>query len=110
MQALDPIAGEFLRSGGAPADISATSPRELGAALAESLGAGPVETVELERAMESLAGALATDLAAFADGRTLDRLDAAIAAVEGDPALSRAPTADAVARIIEDIAAHVGAA
>lgn len=47
--------------------------------LGRELGATPSEVGELTRAIDSLAGALAEDLVALADGRTLDRLDAALA-------------------------------
>lgn len=109
VQVLGPVTAEFLGHG-TQAAASATSLRELSAALAETLGAGPIETVDLERAVESLAGALAADLAAFADGRTLDRLEAAMAAAEAGPAADGAPTAGRVAQAIEDIAGRVMAA
>lgn len=109
VQVLGPITGEFLSGGREPAPAAA-SLRDLSAALAEALGASPVETVELERAVETLAGALAADLAALADGRTLDRLDAATAAAAADPAMNQAPGAGFVIRMIEDIAAQVAAA
>lgn len=76
-------------------------------ALGEALSATALETVELEGAMGSLAGAIAADLAAFADGRTLDRLDTAIGEFGGAEA---PPTAANVIQSIEQIAACVAAA
>ncbi|MCJ2189068.1 hypothetical protein [Novosphingobium beihaiensis] len=52
---------------------------ELADRLGGALGATPLETVELEQALGELATAAATDMAALADGRTLERLDTALA-------------------------------
>lgn len=76
-------------------------------ALATPLGATPLETLELESALGAFAGALAADMAALADGRTLDRLDAALAAV-GEPPLPAGPSE--LARHFEDLASHVAQA
>lgn len=81
------------------------------AALAEVLGrsldATPMDVMDIERALVGLAGAVAADLVALADGRTLERLDDAIAAI--GPADAPA-TPLAVAEHIDTIAAHIAAA
>lgn len=80
---------------------------ELADILGRQLGASPLETVELEGALGALAGALSADMAALADGRTLDRLDAALADL-GDAQLPAG--ASTVARHLEDLASHVAQA
>lgn len=67
------------------------------------LGATPSEAGELTRAIEALAGALAEDLVALADGRTLDRLDTALASTAGEgPA-----DVSAFIRVLEGAAAAI---
>lgn len=80
---------------------------EIAEALGARLGASPLETMELEGALATLAGSLAADMAALADGRTLDRLDAALAELGENPALAEPGT---VARHLEDLASHVAQA
>lgn len=78
--------------------------------LGGALGATPMEVMDIERALEGLAGAVAADFVALADGRTLDRLDAAIAAQEGEmapPALAATPAT--VAEQLHEIAADLSA-
>lgn len=54
--------------------------RELTDAVAQALpGAGPAALGELERAIEGLAGAIAADMAGSVDGRTIERIDLAVA-------------------------------
>lgn len=54
--------------------------RELTGAVAQALpGAGPAALGELERAIEGLAGAIAADMAGSVDGRTIERIDLAVA-------------------------------
>lgn len=54
--------------------------RELTDAVAQALpGSNPAALGELERAIEGLAGAIAADMAGSVDGRTIERLDRAVA-------------------------------
>jgi hypothetical protein len=76
-------------------------------ALGGQLGATPMQTLDLERGLGSLAGALASDMAALADGRTLDRLDAALADL-GETALPA--DASTLAQGFEDLASHIAQA
>ncbi|MBB4858831.1 tetrahydromethanopterin S-methyltransferase subunit E [Novosphingobium chloroacetimidivorans] len=76
-------------------------------ALGGQLGATPLQTLELERGLGALAGALASDMASLADGRTLDRLDAALVAL-GDAALPA--DASTLAQGFEDLASHIAQA
>lgn len=80
---------------------------EIAEALSERLGATPLETMELEGALSTLASALASDMAALADGQTLDRLEAALA--DGGESHAFAD-ATSVARHLEDLASHVAQA
>lgn len=96
------LAGEFLQG---PDRSDAPQQYEIGRladALGQAISATALESVELESAMQDLAGAIAADIGAFADGRTLDRLEAAIGlATEGG-----APSTPAnVIQSIEQIAA-----
>lgn len=101
------LAGEFLRSPDASQPPQRYEIGRLADALGEAILATALETVELENAMQDLAGAIAADLTAFADGRTLDRLDAAV----GEIADHDAPATPAnVIQSIERIAAAVAAA
>ncbi|WP_404334998.1 hypothetical protein AB2M62_14950 [Sphingomonas sp. MMS12-HWE2-04] len=55
--------------------------------LADAIGARfpdatPTQLGDLSRSLEDFAGAVATDMAAYADGATLDRVDAAIASFD----------------------------
>jgi hypothetical protein len=76
-------------------------------ALGSQLGATPMQTLELESGLGALAGALASDMAALADGRTLDRLDAALSEL-GDAA--SAADASTLAQGFEDFASHIAQA
>jgi hypothetical protein len=78
---------------------------ELADRLGGALGATPLETVELEQALGELAAAVASDMAALADGRTLDRLDTALAAHGEGPA-----DAAGTVRMIREVAAAVASA
>lgn len=81
--------------------------QNLADALGRPMSATPIEVVDIERALESLAGAVAADMVALADGRTLDRFEQALASFGGD----QAPvTPGAVAHQIEQLAAHIAAA
>jgi hypothetical protein len=75
--------------------------------LGAPLGATPLQALELERGLEALAGSLASDMAALADGRTLDRLDAALAD-QGDSQLPA--DASTLAQGFEDLASHIAQA
>lgn len=76
-------------------------------ALGSQLGASPMETLELEAGLGALAGSIAADMASLADGRTLDRLDAALA----DAGATQLPAdASNVARHFEDLASHIAQA
>jgi len=79
--------------------------QKLADALGQSVSATPIEVVDIERALESLAGAVAADMVALADGRTLDRFEDALASLDHAPA-----TPGAMAHQIEQLAAHIAAA
>ena len=89
---LAPLSGPVVTGRGAPPLTSSpltSSPAAYGIeALAEAIGqatgASPLDVVGLERALGELAAAVAVDVAALADGRTLDRLDAAQSAIGPD--------------------------
>ncbi|MET1755813.1 hypothetical protein ABVV53_10135 [Novosphingobium sp. RD2P27] len=94
----------------APGHVGSSEPYPLAQwaeGLGGQLGATPLETLELEGALGALAGALASDMAALADGRTLDRLDDALAAASqpGPP-----DSASSLARSFENLAAHIAQA
>jgi hypothetical protein len=76
-------------------------------ALGAPLGATPMQTLELEGGLGALAGALASDMAALADGRTLDRLDAALDQLGDTPLPADAST---LAQGFEDLASHIAQA
>ncbi|WP_066477009.1 MULTISPECIES: hypothetical protein [unclassified Sphingomonas] len=75
--------------------------RETADAIATRFGATPAQAGEIERTVERLAGAIAADMAARADGRTLDRIDDAL--VGSDVPAS----ADAVIAFLERAAEHI---
>lgn len=101
------LAGEFLQGLDRSDVLQQYEVGRLADALSEAISATALEAVELENAMQDLAGAIAADMGAFADGRTLDRLEAAISmATEGG-----SPSTPAnVIQSIEQIAAVVAAA
>ena len=101
------IAAELSLTGAAP-----DGPVDYGLApLADSIGAafnaGPAAAGDLARAIEELAGAIAADMAALADGRTLDRVDAAVA-----DAVAATPDdgIEAVTFILDQAAAKIASA
>nr|WP_165388287.1 hypothetical protein [Sphingomonas populi] len=75
------IAGQLLLAPARPGNIAEKyGVRALADTVAAAFPNGnPAAVGALHRAMESFAGAVAADMAAFADGRTLDRVDSAIA-------------------------------
>lgn len=76
-------------------------------AVAAQFPNSPAASVgELARAVEDLASALAVDMAALADGRTLDRLDAALA----DAAPGGAHGLPSVTQLLEQAATSINAA
>ena len=98
------IAAELSLTGEAP-----DGPVDYGLApLADSVGAvfgaGPTASGDLARAMEELAGAIASDMAALADGRTLDRVDAAVAEAS---AAALGDGVEAVTFILDHAAARI---
>jgi hypothetical protein len=75
-------------------------------AIGGQLGATPTETGELQRALESFAGAVAADLTAMADGRTFERVDAAL----GQLSIDEAGGVGAVTQSLETAAAAIAEA
>lgn len=76
------IAAELSLTGGEGQALGADPYRlrELTDAVAQALpGANPAALGELERAIEGLAGAIAADMAGSVDGRTIERIDLAVA-------------------------------
>jgi len=75
------IAAELSLAGRpAPLDADPYRLRALGDAVATTFpGSAPAAIGGLERAIESLAGVIAADMAGLADGRTLERVDRALA-------------------------------
>lgn len=84
---LAPLSGPVVTGRGAPPLTSSPSVygiEALAEAIGQATGASPLDVVGLERALGELATAVAVDVAALADGRTLDRLDAALSALGPD--------------------------
>ena len=54
--------------------------------LGDALGATTMEKIDIEQALGTLGTALASDMASLADGRTLERLEAALADVSASDA------------------------
>lgn len=76
------IAAELSLTGGQGQTLGADPYRlrELTDAVAHALpGASPASLGELECAIEGLAGAIAADMAGSVDGRTIERIDLAVA-------------------------------
>lgn len=101
------IAAELALTGTPPEGAVDYGLAPLADAVGAQFGAGPAASGDLARAMEELAGAIAADMAALADGRTLDRVDAGVA-----DAVAKAPGdgLEAVTFILDHAAAHIGAA
>lgn len=81
------LSGQVVTGRGAPQPASpqvAYGIEAMAEVLGQATGASPLEVVDLERALGDLATAVASDFVALADGRTLDRLDAAIATLGPD--------------------------
>lgn len=73
------IAAELKLTGEAPRGNADYGLAPLADTISAHYGASPAAAGDLARAIEGLAGAIAADMAALADGRTLDRVDAAVA-------------------------------
>lgn len=75
------VAGSFgLIPLAAPGQGDVYGLRAMADGIGSAFGGSAADTGALTRAIEDFAGAIATDMAAYADGRTLDLVDGALAA------------------------------